>query len=115
MCSGERVDRSMNDDDLPVVAVLLEEQRIRSLKLTSCFVDNVVEAGPSGRVPISDAKVRDDEFPWRSCGKNAVHPNHGRHVMAVFIKPDGIRCDHLLKVSSVLIIKSSNYRIHHAD
>ena len=55
MCPGERVDRAMNNDDLPIVAILFEDQRIRSLKLTSCFVDNVVEAGPSGRVPISDA------------------------------------------------------------
>ena len=77
MCPGERVDRSMNDDDLPIVAVLFKEQRIRSLKLTSCFVDNVVEAGPSGRVPVTDAKVRDGEFPAelrKECGSSKPRP-----------------------------------------
>src|SRR2546426_10516786 len=105
MRPGERVDRAMNDDDLPIVAVLPEGQRIRSLKLTSCFVHYVVEAGPSGGVPITNAKVGDGELPRRSCGKNAVHPNSGRHVMAVFIKPNGVRRDHLLKIRFVLVIK----------
>src|SRR6266566_2434807 len=115
MCPGERVDRAMNNDDLPIVAVLFEDQRIRSLKLTSCFVDDVVEPSPSGSVPITDAKVRDGEFPRRSRGEDAVHPNRGRHMMAVLIKPDGVRRDHLLKITSVLVIKGGNERTDHAD
>src|SRR5438094_9628648 len=87
MCPGERVDRAMNNDDLPIVAILFEDQRIRSLKLTSCFVDDVVAPSPSGSVPITDARVRDGDFPRGSRGEDAVRPDGGRHMTAVVAGP----------------------------
>ena len=60
--ADQRVHRSVNHDDLPIIPDFSEGHCIDALDLI-CRLEHVVETGPAGIVPIAYSKIRDAQFP----------------------------------------------------
>ena len=62
-----RIDRSMDQNDLPIIAGFLEDHTVDALHLIRSL-EHVVEAGPAGRPQIAHPEIRDAQFPGRIRG-----------------------------------------------
>ena len=76
MCADSRIHSAVDQDDLPICAVFLEDNAVRSLHLTGTL-DHIVEPRPTTGVPVIRPEVRDAQFPCRIRREEAVHTYRG--------------------------------------
>ena len=73
MCADSRIHSAVDQDDLPVCAVFLEHNAVRTLHLIGAL-DHVIEAGPTTGVPVIGPEVRDAQFSGGIRREDTVHP-----------------------------------------
>src|SRR5262245_13234662 len=107
--SDRRINRAVNQNDLPLGAVLLKHETVGALHLVGSFND-VVKAGPAARVPVARSQIRDAEFPRRVGREKTIDPNRSGKMMSVFVEPHGIGRDGFLKECGVFVVERRHHR-----